>query len=341
MLGLAMLLAMGLVVALLLATAGTAWFLTRPIRRTYASAISRGRPGEPGELRPMLGCSAPGASDWPRNFDAWSFAFRGVDLPVWRIPGDDPSGPIVILSHGWGDSRIGALARVQTLAMASRACILWDMPGHGDARGTCALGTREVDALRTLIGHIREIDGRADGSGSTNTTEAPTPLVLYGWSMGAGVSIAAATGSGEPAARGDALVGVIAEAPYRHARTPAANVLRSTALPRWPSLDLALAMLGIEFGVGARWRGFDRAALARSLGCPLLVIHGADDEVCPLDDARAIADAASAARGGRLVVVPGGTHLNLWSGPAPWSTPHAGEVLAFLRSASAGRGGGP
>lgn len=339
MLGLAMLLAMGLLVALLLATAGTAWFLTRPIRRTYASAISRGRPGEPGELRPLVDCPGPGASAWPRGFDAWSFAFRGVDLPVWRIPGDAPSGPIVILSHGWGDSRIGALARVQTLAMASRACILWDMPGHGDARGTCALGTREVDALRSLIGHIREIDGRADGA-----SEDSTPLVLYGWSMGAGVSIAAAAGAARErgnAPRADAPLGVIAEAPYRHARTPAANVLRSMALPRWPSLDLALAMLGIEFGVGARWRGFDRAALARTLGCPLLVIHGEDDDVCPLDDARDIADAASNARGGRLVVVPRGTHLNLWSCPTPWSTPHAGEVLAFLRSASARPDVGP
>ena len=68
-----MLLFLALSLALLwaISTASIAWMLTHPPRRTYASAIARGRPGDPGEL------------DRPREFHSWSFRTRGMRLPVW------------------------------------------------------------------------------------------------------------------------------------------------------------------------------------------------------------------------------------------------------------------
>lgn len=300
---LVVLLATGLAIVVGGVVAATFHLLTHPPRRTYATALSRGRPGDPSELPP-----GPGG---PRPFTAWSFAVAGATLPVWDIAGDDPDGPIIVLSHGWGDSRIGGLSRVGALAPVASRLVLWDMPGHGDAPGACALGTREVGHLRHLL----------------DAVGAERPVILYGWSLGAGVSIAAAAGwDGTPAA----VAGVIAEAPYRRPETPAANVLRLYGLPSGPTLTVTLALLGLRLGVGARWdaRGiFDRADLAALLHVPLLVMHGDQDAVCPVADGRAIA----AARRGTPLVVEGGGHHGLWTEPEH-AAACAAAVTAFVRS---------
>ena len=237
-LGLVQLLAIGLAVYLLALVWHTMRRLTRPPRRTYASAVAQGRPGDPGEA--MDG----------RAFETWSLKSRGLELPVWDVPGDDPRGPVIVVLHGWGDSRVGALSRLAVLAPHASRVVIPDLPGHGEAPGTCSLGTREVQDLHALVERVR-------------TQNAP--LIVYGWSMGAGIAI-------DAGARGEHIDAVIAEAPYRQAPTPARNVLRNANLPHALNLTPAMALLSLRFGRGMNWRGFDRAALAERLSCPLLVI---------------------------------------------------------------------
>lgn len=288
--GLVVLLAIGLALLWGWLVAYTAWMLTHPPRRTYGSAVARGRPGDPSEL------------PTPRPFSSWTFRSRGMDLPVWEIAGDRPDGPAVILTHGWADSRIGALARVAAIAPAASRIIAWDLPGHGEAPGICRLGGAEAEDLLALI-------ERVDG---------PAGVALYGWSLGAGASIAAAGRA--------AVLGVIAEAPYRLPATPARNVLRARGMPWRTTLRPALWAVRLAGAPGLRDAAFDRAALAAKVSCPLLVLHGEMDAVCPLDDGRAIAGAAPY---GRLVVIPGGGHNDLWTDDrfAPRS---AEAVRAFL-----------
>ncbi len=276
--GLIVLLLEGLALACAVAIAYTAWLLTHPPRRTYATAVSRSRPGDPGELSPR------------RSFETWMLRSRNLDLPVWDIPGDLAAGPTIILTHGWGDSRIGALARVHALAPVARRIVAWDMAGHGEAQGRCSLGTRETDDLLALIDQVRE---------------PASTLVLFGWSLGAGVSIAAA------ASRAGQIAGVIAEAPYCIPVTPARNVLRRRSLPHAFNLPPALAMIGISAGVGPGFTGFDRAKLAARLACPLLVVHGELDDISPPDDGRRIAEAGR----GELLLLPDGGHAGLWTEP--------------------------
>lgn len=296
MTGLLLLLAVGLTLAIIAAVALTEFLLTHPPRRTYATALARSRPGDPSELRGVFqieGASPVG--EWPRAFDAFNITHRGVTIPVWRVKGDDPSGPIAILTHGWGDSRIGALSRVAYVARHCRACVMWDMPGHGEATGGTRLGAYEAEFLASVA---REA-----------TADAPdgpdAGLMLMGWSLGAGVSLVAAAGELR-----DRVACVVIEAPYRRVRTPAANVLKMQGLPSGWTLNAALGVLGVFWGVGAKWRGFDRVEHAAKIGCPALVLHGDADEVCPLEDARAIAAAAGNAT---LVVIPGGTHNGMWT----------------------------
>ena len=294
------LLAIGLVVYVLALVWHTMRRLRRPPRRTYVSAVARGKPGDPSEA--LNG----------RAYETWAMRSDGLDLPVWDVAGDDPDGPVVIMVHGWGDARVGALARLPAIVPAASRVVMLELPGHGEAPGKCSLGAREVEDLCGLVERVREGDRK---------------LVVFGWSLGAGVAIAAGAGTCS-----EQIDGIVAEAPYRLAPTPARNVLRNANLPHSVNLGPAMAVLGMRFGVGPQWRGFDRAELASKLACPLLVVHGAHDEVCPIEDGREI---ASRAPEGELCEIEGGRHNNLWTDEEPAET--AGlAVRGFLGRVGAG-----
>ncbi|HZW06335.1 MAG TPA: alpha/beta fold hydrolase [Phycisphaerales bacterium] len=283
-LGLAMLLAIGFAIAWCAGVLYARTALRNPPRRTYGTAVARNQPGTPGELdSARIGVAARAYSEWrldrPRG--------RGA-LPVWDIPGDNPSGPTVILTHGWGDGRLGGLLRLEPFVPVASRVVLWDLPGHGDAprdAGPCRLGRDEADDLAALI-------EKTDG-----------PVVLYGWSLGAGVSIIAG--------RHPRVIGVATEAPYTLPQIPASRVMGARGLPRLGMLQTALTSIG-----GRAWqqRGgpFDRAAHAARLSVPLLVLHGEQDPVCPIEDGRAI---ASAAPQGEIMALPGARHNDLWINP--------------------------
>ncbi len=282
MLGLLLLLAVGGALYWLLLVFLTARTLTHPPRQTYASAVSRGRAGDPSEL------------DEPREFEAWTLPSQGRDLSVWDVRGRSADGPIAIVTHGWSSGKVHALRRLPLLCSLCSRVVFWDMPGHGESGGRCTLGVLETNDLLAIIERV--------GHGR--------PIVLCGSSMGSGVSIAAA-------ARSEHISLVIVEAPYRMPITPARNVMRFQRSPVWLNLSPALAYVGLA--ACGRWTGpglvhaggpvFDRAKLAAKLACPLLVLHGDEDPTCPTVDGREIAEACPS---GRFVEIPGGTHQNLW-----------------------------
>lgn len=333
--GLFLLLLASLALFWLLLSIHTVWMLTHPPRRAYAWAVSRSVPGDPAELG--------------LAFSEWTFRSRSRDLPVWDIRAANPSGPLIIITHGWGDSRVVHLSRAAGLAPHASRIILWDLPGHGDAPGICELGSREHADLLTLLDHLntpppartpRATDPGSGGAGPVPLTSArPTPhppLILYGSSLGAGISMAAALQSAHP------IAAVIAEAPYRIPPTPARNVLRLRALPFRTNLAPAMTFLGLSFGQGISWGvctithnpghspRFDRAKLARQLRCPLLVLHGECDPVSPPDDGRAI---AASCPSGRIAIIPAASHNNLWIDPA-FADQSAAAVRDFLASLS-------
>lgn len=308
MLGLAGLLLVGLLTGAALLVAYTAWVLAHPPRRTYAAALASGRAGDPGELTP------------PLPFTEFQFSSGSHRFSAWDVPGGDPRGPVLVFLHGWGDSRIGALSRIESLAPAAARLIAWDLPGHGEAPGVSAQGADEV---RVVLDLLAELLHAARGA----ATEPQPPVVLMGWSMGAGIALHTAA---EAAGRGLTVHGVIAEAPYRLPATPARRMLVSWGLPWRLNLAPALWLLGALHGVGPRWKGFDRRVVAARLACPLLVLHGDTDAISPPQDGEAMCEAGR----GRLVVVPAAGHYGLWTTPAHRETASR-AVLRFLASLGA------
>ncbi len=279
-LGLLNLLAVGGAVAWVTAVLHTAWSLRHPPKRTYAWALHRRLPGDPGELDP------------PLQYEPFTFRGARAERPAWRVPGKSAGGPVVVMTHGWGSSRVGGLKRLATCVDHAREVIAWDLPGHGEAPGSARMG---VDEHRDLLSLLE--------------TLGDAPIVLFGWSMGAGVSLRAAQAGRERFS----IRAVVCEAPYVHPITPARNVIRLRGMPYRLNLRPAIALIGLTLGVGPRWRGFARDRVAGSLGdIPVTVIHGDADPVCPIADGRAITDAAP---NGHLVQIEHGGHNNLWTDP--------------------------
>lgn len=307
MVGAILYLGLGLVIAWGAMTLYTARMLTRPPRRTAGWAVARGRASTPEELSGEYGP--------PRGFEEWMVKTARGELPVWDIRGDDPGGAVTIITHGWGESRVVTLMRVNELAKRSRRVIVWDLPGHGDAPGLCTLGVHEPACLIALVERVRE-----QGAG----------LVLFGSSLGAGVCIAACAAGLPGGVGGVGGVRLVLEAPYRVPPTPARNVLRSRALPWRLNLIPALWLAGLRIGAPTGWLRaggpFDRSALAaRVRGVPTTIIVGDRDETCPPEEAEAIAGAC----GARLEVIRGAGHLDLW-------TDHLGKMREAINTALGG-----
>lgn len=323
--GLTILLLAGLALSWGGAVAHLAWSLTHPPRRTYAHALRRGWPGTPAEI--------PAVAGGPREFSEWTFTSRGLVLPVWDLRGDDPAGPVFILTHGWGQSRISGLLRAAALAPLASRLILWDLPGHGESprASRCALGVREPLDLLALIETLTGAPPRTAAPAPPAAGSASVRIVLHGFSLGANIALAAA------AALGDAprLAAVIAEAPYRLPQTPARRVMRSRGLPHGVTLAAALALLGLWLRVRRFQRsggGFDRARHAAAVKVPLLVVHPELDAISPPVDGRAI---AAAAPRGRFVSIPGAGHTDAWT-QEPARHHAFAAVSAFLRPPAPG-----
>ena len=329
LLGLAALLASGAALYLAALTLFTLAGLRKPRRRTYAYAVARGIPGEPAELdRPAPFETIP-ISTGPITTDRLS-AQRTVN--AWSITGDNPKGPTIIATHGWGASRIDMLSRFEALRPHASRVILWDLPGHGESPGACTLGAREPDAL------LRVIQTIARGSDDT-----PAHIVLYGYSLGAEVTLKAIaqldrTDFDQTDLDRSVIEGVILEAPYRHGITPARAVLAASGFPRLLNLPLAMGLGSLLNRQPPNERWHDLAAryaepLAGPLALPLLVIHGDADTISPPADGEAIAQAGR----GTLTMVPDAGHKDLFTHNAPTRPEIATSLTNYFRNLTESR----
>lgn len=317
MLGLMALL--GIAAALLLALLVTmlAWEMVHPPRRTAAWAIARGLPSDPGEM--------------DLEFEEWKMERPGgVRLPVWEIKGSQRSALsgqpnattddslTAVFVHGWGHARVNSLQRIQPFLPLVERIVLYDLRGHGDSTGSSStLGDHDVDDLLALLERLGPAGGR---------------FVLIGHSMGSVIALRAAAAamligqrsvvSGQP---GLMIAGVIAYGPYCDFHRSLRGRLRVNGFPSRPLSDLALLV--------HRMRGIRPAAVVpqslREMPVPLLVIHGVEDQVSPLEHARTIVEAAPDAR---LIEVEDAAHTDAHSVDQGM---HDQEVREFIAKARA------
>jgi uncharacterized protein len=297
--GLLILFAAAAVLVIILGTLGLIYRMEHPDRLTLGVAIGRRMATEPSEL----------------GMTGRELTFRFPDdstSPGWVIDGNEPAGPMVILVHGWSNSRLGALAKARRIWPHAGKVVVFDLRGHGESTARiCEFGAAERDDIAAVMEQADALDDSGKG---------PRPVVLFGSSLGAGLAIAAATQG--PEHLRDRIVGVVAEGPYRRPMEPIAGHLRAMGWPSQPFCFLTGVYLALRFG--PRIGRFDRAELAAQLRRPLLVLHGCEDRICPIDSARQI---AAAAPQGELVEFEAGGHGGL---AALDETRYADALAAFF-----------
>jgi len=273
MIGLILLFLTAYLLLVLLASASVVWQIGHPRRKTYAVALAIGMPTDPAEFG-LAGQEA--TFNLPDNHTS----------PGWIITGNNPAGPTVVVLHGHSDSSYGALRFAKQLAPYAAHLVVFDWPGHGhcDAKWmTC--GLREpADVQAVIAGLPDEIRNK--------------PLVLFGYSLGGQIAI-------KTAANHPRFVGVIVDGPYRRWDTP---IRQKFKIYRVPAFAL-IHMVGAAFWLSGMIRNFDRAQYAARLKCPLLVLHGSDDRICPIHEGKELSEHAPDST---FVAIVGGRHNRLF-----------------------------
>lgn len=212
----------------------------------------------------------------------------GVRLHGWFLDGAAPrNGTTVLMLHGNAGNNDHWAGDAAFLRTRGYDVFLPDYRGYGRSEGeTLGEETLALDgaaAMRYLTAD-RGIDRSA--------------VALFGYSLGTAIATdLAATGP----CRALALVAPLASA-RRHARR---------VMPALP-----------DFFFDRMRNRFDVAKKVGQANCPVLVVHGTDDEVIPLVDGRTVYEAAREPK--RLLVIERGRH---W---LPASHGHLEEIAAFF-----------
>lgn len=200
-------------------------------------------------------------------------------------------GATIVLAHGMMSSKEGTKQRAFAGAFAEKgfSVLRFDFSFCGESEGRFEEITfaQEVDDLRSAVAWVRE--------------RGAAPLGLLGSSMGGAVAILYA--SEEPSVA--ALVTLAAVGHPARIADRMEDLKRKTQ--EWKDAGY---QLGAEGEPGERFfedaRAQDVLAAVRRLSAPLLVLHGASDEVVPVEDAYAIH--ASAGGPKALRILPGVDH---------------------------------
>lgn len=229
---------------------------------------------------------------------------EGARLELWHVPVGNPEG-LVILCHGYAGSKARLLETARALHDASWAVLLPDFEGSGGSSGhTTTLGYGEAGDVVATARWAREHLG----------IERP---VLYGLSMGSAAILRAV------AVEDLAVRGIVVETPFDRMLSTVRHRFDLMGVPSFPSAELLVFWGGVIHGFDALEH--DPVDYAADVNAPTLVLAGALDQRVRVEEAEAVARAASA----ELVVFDEVGHAQMVAAaPARWRN----AVLPFLAS---------
>ena len=213
--------------------------------------------------------------------ETWCQSEHGHRLQCWFVPGDRRPDLTWMWFGGAGGNlsrRVGEFAAVRKHTGAN--IFGFDYGGFGNSRGRVTVKSTAADA-RAALSHLQ----------STYSTD-PQGTLFMGISMGAAVAIRLAAETWSP--RGMALV-----APFAS--------LRDMAQLFYPTLTWSGRLVGNRY---------DSASLVHRIGCPLLILHGADDELVPVTQGRKLYDAAAEPK--QFVTIETANHMDVGDYPEFW-----------------------
>ncbi|MDQ4036468.1 MAG: alpha/beta hydrolase [Chloroflexota bacterium] len=205
-------------------------------------------------------------------------AVGNVRLAGWYIPaaaGADPTGPTVVIAHGWGSNKSNMLDRAAIVHDAYNL-LLFDFRNHGQSSAApTTQGVREAQDLSAMLDWLEREKG-------------PASIAVLGVSMGAASALAEAD-------RDDRVDAIIAESTHATLANAAQARLDRSGYPlsmpgSWAILLGALMRTGEDISAVDPIKSVERLDER-----PLLLIHGGADDSIGRDDAELLRAAAEAA----------------------------------------------
>jgi dipeptidyl aminopeptidase/acylaminoacyl peptidase len=201
---------------------------------------------------------------------------NGKTLFAWFIPASGVAkAPAVLVMHGWGANASMMLSSAAPLSSAGFAVLVPDARCHG-ASGD--------EAFTSLPRFAEDIEAGLDWLAMSPQVDA-TRLAVVGHSVGAGAALLCAT-------RRPDIRAVISISAFAHPYEVMRRFLASHSIPYFAVGWYVLRH--VQQVIGAR---FDDIAPIRSITrvyCPVLLVHGKDDDLVPFDDARRLLAAGNA-----------------------------------------------
>ena len=298
----------------------TAWVLVLPGRRPGALAEEMAARIDPDSHDDPPGVPIEAfAPDRVRLAGLW----HAADRDALRRSGTPARGTVIVL-HGFAEDPSSLRQRVVALNAHGWDVAAVDTRAHGRSGGDRgSFGGREGADVAVWLDAL--IAAGRIGSGADS--DAPV-VAIWGRSMGAAIAARAAADDTRIAA-------VVLEAPYIDLGVTLASVLKRKRLP----LSRLLARVALRrarnlAGVSlARPRPLD---LAARITRPALVVHGTDDTLIPIRDARRLAQAFP--RPATFIEVPGAGHGDVVE---TGGCPLLDRIATFLDEATAARDTAP
>jgi alpha-beta hydrolase superfamily lysophospholipase len=241
-----------------------AWALVMPYRSVATSAVF---PPGGGALADDVDSIVARASDGSRLVARW-----------FPAPGPCATGRTVLLLHGFAEtSRALEAARAAALNQFGWNVAALDSRGHGQSEGHYStFGGLEAQDIQAWLD---ELAGRL----AQTAAAPPFQPVLWGRSMGAAIALRAA-------ALDSRALALVLEAPMVDLVASTVAVLRRRRLP-FPNM---LARRVVRRASKLAGIPIDRPSpveTAPRVRCPTAVIHGTDDSIVPIQEARRLASA--------------------------------------------------
>jgi pimeloyl-ACP methyl ester carboxylesterase len=228
----------------------------------------------------------------------------GVALTASLLAGDKQ--PAVIIAHGFGGHRRkAAYVRLAERLAADSAVLSLDLRGHGESRGRCTLGDREVYDLHAAAAWLR--------------ARGHPWVAVVGVSMGATAALRCAAGRGPTPF--DAVSTISAPSEFVSNGSPPVRALSTMVTSAtWR----VLVERALRVRVTRRWSDPVAAVevAPRMAPTPLLLVHGLDDHFFPAAHAERLRDA----------VGPGAV---VWLEPEGFGHAEDGLTVGFLERLAA------